>query len=52
MHTPMLAQESSWQVVLGPARRRDGGFLGRGGGKREIPTGENSQATVGAAAEP
>lgn len=30
MHTPMLAQESSWQVVLGPARRRDGGFWGEG----------------------
>lgn len=27
------------------------GFVGEGG-KREIPTGENSQATVGAAAEP
>lgn len=27
-------------------------FGGREGGKREIPTGNNSQATVGAAAEP
>lgn len=26
--------------------------LGREGGKREIPTGNNSQTTVGAAAEP
>lgn len=33
IHTPMLAQESSWQVVLGPGRRREGGREGFGLGE-------------------
>lgn len=45
MHTPMLAQESSWQVVLGPGGRREA--------EREVPQEKsNSQATSRATSGP
>lgn len=34
MHTPMLAHESSWQVVLGPGKRQERE-------KREVPQEKN-----------
>ena len=43
----LAGRARAWEKAGG----REGGFW-VGGGKREIPTGENSQATVGAAAEP
>lgn len=45
MHTPMLAHESSWQVVLGPGESRESKK------KKEIPR-VCSQAMLKAATEP